>query len=482
MRYHVLACDYDGTSAHDGRLEDATKEAMRRLRASGRRIVLVTGRRLDDLESVCTDLDLFDLIVAENGALLYAPGSRETQALGESPSPAFIEALRQQGVADIAVGAVIVATWQPHEQIVLDTIRRLGLELQVIFNKGAVMILPSGINKATGLVAGLKRLGLSSHNTVAIGDAENDHALLAACECGAAVANALPSLKERADLTMTFDHGAGVAELCHRLLATDLSELAPRLTRHDLSLGQDLTTNEEVLLPAYGAALLVTGTSGAGQSTAVTGLVERMFDRQYQHVIIDPEGDYSTYEHGVVLGDAQRPPTVDEVIEVLTKPENNVVVNLFGMPLEQRPPFFQALLPALRDLRARLGRPHWIIVDEAHRLWPASRAAAPTAVRSDLTGVVLVTVHPAQVMPAVLGAVDLAMAMGDTPDQTLRELAAASGSAPPSGDPIGALPAGQALIWRRASGEAPRRIGPSPARGGNAGTASPSARSGDVRS
>ena len=464
MRYHVLACDYDGTSAHDGQLAEATKEAMRRLRTSGRKIVLVTGRRLDDLESVCSDLELFDLIVAENGAVLYAPGARETQALGETPSPAFIKELQRQGVTDLAVGAVIVATWRPHEQIVLDTIRRLGLELQVIFNKGAVMILPSGINKATGLIAGLQRLGLSPHNAVAVGDAENDHALLASCECGAAVANALPSLKERADLTLTADHGAGVAELCGRLLDTDLAELAPRLTRHDLPLGKDLRTNDDVLLPAYGGALLVAGTSGAGKSTAVTGLAERMFDRQYQHVIIDPEGDYSSYQHAVVLGDAHRPPTVAEVIDVLSKPESNVVVNLFGLPLEQRPTFFEALLPALRDLRARLGRPHWIIVDEAHHLLPASRDAAPTAVPSALTGVVLVTVHPAHVRQAVLGSVDLAMVIGSTPDQTLREFAAAGGSAPPSGGPLGALPPGEAVVWRRASAEAPRHIRSSPSR------------------
>jgi HAD superfamily hydrolase (TIGR01484 family) len=87
---------------------------------------------------------------------------------------------------------VIVATWTPHEQVVLDTIRALGLELQVIFNKGAVMVLPSGVNKAFGLRAALAELALSAHNTVAIGDAENDHALLAECELGVAVDNALP--------------------------------------------------------------------------------------------------------------------------------------------------------------------------------------------------------------------------------------------------------------------------------------------------
>ena len=109
---------------------------------------------------------------------------------------------------------MIVATWEPHEaKPSSKTIHDLGLELQVIFNKGAVMVLPSGVNKATGLAAALAELGLSPHNAVGVGDAENDHAFLRVCECSAAVANALPAVKDTADIVMKGDHGAGVAEL-----------------------------------------------------------------------------------------------------------------------------------------------------------------------------------------------------------------------------------------------------------------------------
>jgi HAD superfamily hydrolase (TIGR01484 family) len=244
MRYRVLGCDYDGTIAHDGRMDAETADALNRLRASGRELVLVTGRRLEDLQSVCPHVDLFGLVVAENGALLYTPRSREVEPLAPPPPREFVDALRARGVEDIAVGHVIVATWQPHEATVLETIRAMGLELQVIFNKGAVMILPSGVNKATGFRAALTRLGLSPHNAVAVGDAENDHALLAASECAVAVANAVPSLREQADLTTNANHGAGVVELCERLCATDLAELAPRLTRHDLTLASELGGRE----------------------------------------------------------------------------------------------------------------------------------------------------------------------------------------------------------------------------------------------
>jgi HAD superfamily hydrolase (TIGR01484 family) len=237
MRYHALATDYDGTIAIAGAVDESTLNALRRLKDSGRKLLLVTGRELPDLARVFPHRKLFDRIVAENGALLHRPETDEKKALGKAPPRAFAELLRQRGVSPVSVGQVIVATTEPNETAVLTAIRDLGLELQVIFNKGAVMVLPSGVNKATGLSVALRELGLSSHNAVGIGDAENDHAFLDSCECSAAVANALPSLKEKADSVTARDHGAGVSELIDQLIATDLREVAPRLTRHELLLG-----------------------------------------------------------------------------------------------------------------------------------------------------------------------------------------------------------------------------------------------------
>ena len=91
-------------------------------------------------------------------------------------------------------------TFEPHEKEALEGIHALGLELQIIFNKGSVMVFPTGVNKATGLKAALKEMGLSPHNVIGVGDAENDHAFMELCERSVAVANALPVLKEKADL------------------------------------------------------------------------------------------------------------------------------------------------------------------------------------------------------------------------------------------------------------------------------------------
>jgi HAD superfamily hydrolase (TIGR01484 family) len=222
MRYLALACDYDGTLATHGQVDAATLAALERLLASGRKLILVTGRELPDLRATFPHADLFAWIVAENGALLYCPATREERPLADPPTDKFLDALRRRGVDPISVGRVIVATWTPQETEVLKAIEELGLELQVIFNKGAVMVLLSGVNKATGLAAALKEMGLSAHDVVAVGDAENDHACLASAGCAVAVANALPALKERADFTTRGDHGQGVAELIDELVATDL--------------------------------------------------------------------------------------------------------------------------------------------------------------------------------------------------------------------------------------------------------------------
>lgn len=217
-RLRGLATDYDGTLAHNGTVTASTLEALQRLKAAGFRLILVTGREFNDLAAIFPELDRFDLAVMENGAVIYEPATGETVALGEPPSIAFIARLHERGLP-LQVGKVIVATWEPHEKVVLEAIKDLGLELQVIFNKGAVMILPSGMNKATGLKAALERLGLEPKEVAGIGDAENDHAFLEVCGYPVAVSNALPALRAKAAYVTTGDHGDGVRELIERMLA-----------------------------------------------------------------------------------------------------------------------------------------------------------------------------------------------------------------------------------------------------------------------
>src|SRR5437868_14559556 len=181
MKWNILACDYDGTLAHDGFLDDATAGALDRFRDGGGRLLMVTGRELPDLQSVCQVLDKFEWVVAENGALLYRPADNFSKLLCAPASTELAKKLAEAGVEPLSVGRAIIATREPHQVLAVELIKQLGLELQIIFNKGAVMILPTGVNKATGLSAALKRMKVAPAHVVGVGDAENDHAFLELC-------------------------------------------------------------------------------------------------------------------------------------------------------------------------------------------------------------------------------------------------------------------------------------------------------------
>jgi len=454
MRYLALASDYDGTLAAQGRVRPETLESVRRLIDSGRKFILVTGRELPDLLNVFPEASLCHLIVAENGALLYSPHTRHEKLLAEAPPEKFVAELKRRGVQPLSVGRSIIATWSPHEQVVLDVIREFGLELQVIFNKGAVMVLPSGVNKGTGLHAALRQLCLSSHNTVGIGDAENDHALLNACECSVAVANSIPVLKEKADLVTNGARGEGVAELVGHLLEDDLATVARERKRHQIFLGR--CGDEDVCIPAYGARILVAGPSGSGKSSVVTALMERLLEREYQFCVIDPEGDYEGFEDSVNIGGPHHAPTPEEVLTLLKNYENPAV-NLLGIPLADRPGHFDRLMSRIQELRTHYGRPHWLIVDEAHHLLPGSSHSAPAGLSQDLFGIILVTVHPDRLGRQVLSTINTVIAVGDRPDETVTTFAREVGIAPPPAT-SGPLEEHQVLLWFTRANTQPMRV------------------------
>jgi len=230
-----LACDYDGTLAHDGVVHAETTATLDRFRAAGGRLVMVTGREMPDLQSVCPVLDRFEWIVAENGALLFRPADGFSQLLCPGASAELSQRLAEAGVQPLSVGRAIIATREPYENIAFALIKELRLELQIIFNKGAVMILPTGVNKATGLTAALAQMNVAANDIVGIGDDANDHALLTMCGTGVAVSNAVPSLKQHADLVTKGARGAGVAELIDRIMAGDLAAIRRQIKTAPLS-------------------------------------------------------------------------------------------------------------------------------------------------------------------------------------------------------------------------------------------------------
>jgi HAD superfamily hydrolase (TIGR01484 family) len=453
----ALATDYDGTIAHHGLVDESTIEALSRFKASGRRLVLVTGRDLSDLRRVFADLDLFDRIVAENGALLYDPTADAEQVLTPAPPQLFIERLRQRGVSPLSVGRSIVATWHPNETTVLEVIQELGLELQIIFNKGAVMVLPSGMNKAVGLAAALRDLELSPHNVIGVGDAENDHAFLRFCGGAAAVANALPMVKAAADIRLAKDHGAGVIELVDRICTVDARILPPG--RLGIVLGHD-RDDREVCLEPHRGSVLIGGTSGIGKSTLAIALTEQMTKKKFEFCVFDPEGDYDQLENAISVGDPKTPPRSDEAVKLLRQLEANVVVNTQHLAVAERPEFFAKLFAQIASMRASTGRPHWLLIDEAHHLLPVSRGDIAELLPEEVPAAILITVHPEAVLPQALKDVAVVVALGDRAPEVIAAFCMAAGVDPPRLEDTVAAAEDEILVWVRSNGRAPRWVKP----------------------
>lgn len=216
--WEALACDYDGTIASRGQVRPATLEALAEVRASRRRLVLVTGRELPDLTAVFPLISMFDRVVAENGALLYNPATEECEPMAGKPPRELVVALLARELKPLSVGQTIIATGRERRRAVTELIHELGLDVRIIQNKRSLMVLPQGVNKATGLMRALHQLGVAPEDTVGVGDAENDQDFLSVCGYSVAVANAVPAIKRRVNMVTSAGHGAGVVELVKHLL------------------------------------------------------------------------------------------------------------------------------------------------------------------------------------------------------------------------------------------------------------------------
>ena len=211
---------------------------------------------------------------------------------------------------------------------------------------------------------------------------------------------------------------------------------------------------------------MVAGPSGGGKSTVVTAIVERLIQKQYQVCVIDPEGDYDDFAQFVTLGAADRIPGVSEILEVLKNAGSSISVNLLGVPVADRPNYFVGLLPRLQELRARTGRPHWIVIDEAHHLLPAELDSAALSIPSSLGSLAMITVHPKSVSRALLETVNCVVAIGPQPAAIIEEVnegAAKNWSAPPqpsNGQPGPEVRSGEIAVWQLPESNPPVKVYP----------------------
>jgi hydroxymethylpyrimidine pyrophosphatase-like HAD family hydrolase len=420
IRLSVLALDYDGTIAAEGVLDAKVREALEDARRQGITVVLVTGRKMVDLRRLLGGLHLFDAVVAENGAVVAHPVARRSKLLAQPPPPIFLQELHRRGIVAEA-GECVIESPASEAPRILTVIRELELPLVMIFNRGRLMVLPQAISKASGLRDVLTTLRLSVHNVLAIGDAENDHDLLATCEVGVAVAWGSPVLQRAADLVLEGTGPASVADYIRRLAAQQRLP-ATRNVRRRLLLGT-LEDGTDLSLAVRGRSVLISGDPKSGKSW-ITGLLCEQFILQgYSIFVIDPEGDYTSLEvlPGVlVLGEAKHPPSLTEFTRLLHHPDVSIVADLSVLPHAEKRRYVRSLLHLLAMHRRQTGLPHRIVVDEAHYFLHDPDVL--NLVDVNLSGYVLVTYQASQLHPDILAASEAIIVSRETDPQELQAL------------------------------------------------------------
>lgn len=365
MKFGVLALDYDGTIARDGVLDPSVRAAIAEVRARGIAVVIVTGRILAELEQVAGDLHFVDAVVAENGAVLWFANGH-TRQIAYSTSTQFLRELGRRGLQYKAGQCVVEldATAAPE---VLAIIRQLELPLVLLFNRGRLMVLPQAVSKGAGLREALATLRMSTHNAIAIGDAENDHDLLASCELGVAVSWGSLLLQESADEILHGDGPATVAGYI-RGAAENLRLPPEKIGQHRLTLGT-AEDGHELTLAVRGLNTLISGEPRSGKSWVAGLMCEQLILQGYSVCMIDPEGDYRTLETlpgVVVFGGEDPPPELPDLARVLRHPDMSVVIDLSHASYAEKMNYLKSLLPMLAAIRRSTGLPHRIVIDEAH--------------------------------------------------------------------------------------------------------------------
>ncbi len=379
---------------------------MRQLTAqrdAGLRVILVTGRCLEDLDRDFADVvAAVEAVVAQNGALLRIDG--EVEELQPPVSTQVRDALGRAGIT-FRPGRVILDCRADDALAIAGILGDLGSDVQAIRNRGQLMLLPAGVTKASGLAAALHALGISPHNTMAVGDAENDLAMLHLAEVAVAVANALPAVLEAADLVLPLEAGAGVQSLLTHPILT--GEARMTIPRRDLRIGET-AAGQPVTVPAADANILITGESGSGKSHLAGLLIERWLAAGYSALIIDLEGDYLGLDHltNVVVLGGEEPPVAVELMALLRQAGVSAVVDLTGVAPQRMPDYLEHLADVIAAERAEWGLPHWIVLDEA-QAFAGAVTALHRIIRPSDRGYCVITYRPQDLRRDLLHSVDI---------------------------------------------------------------------------
>lgn len=369
MYRRVLAFDFDGTLAVNGDVSPEVEAALEQCRASGHVLFLVTGRRFETVTLGHLG-ELFAGVVWENGAVLSHTASGETYLPFGQLDPRLLTAMEDAGIP-FERGLAIAATWTPHDQALWRILSNYGGTTSIEYNKGAVMVLPPGATKGSGLERLLTLCGLSPRNLAAFGDAENDLSMLTLAEVSVAVGDAIPAVIEVSDLLAKAPGPLGVLEVLREYPLSGKFLDTPLKRERSLLLGQT-EMGAPISVPTArmaGRNLGVFGNSGTGKSWMVGLIAEGLHHEEYQVLLIDPEGDFRSLRvlprFVSISGDRATLPSPSAVVSLLDEGGVSLVLDMSGYPITSRSNYVAELLRALRPVRDQKFRPHWIVLDEA---------------------------------------------------------------------------------------------------------------------
>lgn len=454
MHITVIATDFDGTISQGDQLAPEAGRVLRRWRESGRFTVLASGRPFDFLHDLQEREQAFDLIVAENGAVLYNPHTDEMRLpFGEVPDD-LLFTLIELGVP-LWQGVAIAGTTLPYDDAVWVASRELGLAVHVETNRNEVMVMPPGVSKGAGLLNLLQGEGLSPRNLLAFGDAENDLSLLQAAEVKVAVANAVENLKAMADYVTAEAGSGGVVTFVERYLLDGKAIDFPVRGAYHFSLGAtgEININAHDLVDRN---VLITGGCGYGKSWLASRLAEGLIGGGYQLLGLDPVGDLRALgRHAtcLCLGREEIPP-MSLIVRLLAETDLSLVLDLSHMPTpEEQVLYTTGLLRRVLEVHRRLGKPHWLLIDEAQDLLGGPDNPARRSVLRDLKapGMCLAAWQPSRLDEAVLDRVDgfvlTRHRVGCEVECLGRLLASRSAEVTGLADRLNRLGEGQALVW-----------------------------------
>ncbi len=264
----LLALDVDGTLLTDElQITTATRKAVQQVISRGVQVILASARGPNALSSIMKELEISGCAICYTGALtcrLYPYQQVSMEVMNEqrvslsSARLVLSKALEQ----DISIGWFTGENWYVpridlaihHESVItgvtpivnpdLIHVESAPHKLQAIVGETALVprlnalarVLPDdctgqfsyetyleiihrGVDKSTALFALGQQLGIAPHEMVAIGDMDNDIAMLQMAALGIAMGNAPVNVKAEADWVTDTNNRDGLAVAIERLKA-----------------------------------------------------------------------------------------------------------------------------------------------------------------------------------------------------------------------------------------------------------------------